>query len=82
MTDGWPAERPGPARRAGEQVGFSLSAEQEELTATAVEFTRRELDWNRYRRDDSGEFSPDAWRALRGGISEIQQVILARMLSL
>ena len=44
-------------------LDFSLSAEQEELTAAAAEFARRELDADLYRRDDAGEFSPDAWRA-------------------
>ena len=44
-------------------LDFSLSAEQEELKAAATEFARRELDGDLARRDDAGEFSPDAWRA-------------------
>jgi hypothetical protein len=44
-------------------LDFSLSAEQEELKAAAVEFARRELDQDLARRDDAGEFSPEAWRA-------------------
>src|SRR6201996_3865374 len=44
-------------------LDFSLSAEQEELKAAAADFARRELDHDLARRDDAGEFSPDAWRA-------------------
>jgi alkylation response protein AidB-like acyl-CoA dehydrogenase len=44
-------------------LDFSLSAEQEELKAAAADFARRELDQDLARRDDAGEFSPDAWRA-------------------
>jgi L-prolyl-PCP dehydrogenase len=44
-------------------VDFSLSAEQQELKAAAVDFARRELDKDLAARDASGEFSPDAWRA-------------------
>jgi alkylation response protein AidB-like acyl-CoA dehydrogenase len=44
-------------------VDFSLSAEQQELKAAAVEFARRELDQDLARRDEAGEFSPQAWRA-------------------
>ena len=44
-------------------MDFSLSAEQEELKAAAADFARRELDQDLARRDDAGEFSPEAWRA-------------------
>jgi hypothetical protein len=44
-------------------LDFALSAEQEELKAAAADFARRELDQDLLRRDDAGEFSPDAWRA-------------------
>jgi alkylation response protein AidB-like acyl-CoA dehydrogenase len=44
-------------------LDFSLSAEQEELKAAAVDFARRELDKNLAEREAAGEFSPDAWRA-------------------
>ena len=44
-------------------MDFSLSAEQEELKAAAADFARRELDQDLTRRDEAGEFSPDAWRA-------------------
>jgi alkylation response protein AidB-like acyl-CoA dehydrogenase len=44
-------------------LDFSLSAEQEELKAAAADFARRELDRDLARRDEAGEFSPEAWRA-------------------
>lgn len=44
-------------------MDFSLSAEQEELKAAAVDFARRELDQDLARREEAGEFSPRAWRA-------------------
>jgi alkylation response protein AidB-like acyl-CoA dehydrogenase len=44
-------------------VDFSLSTEQQELKAAAVDFARRELDQDLARREEAGEFSPDAWRA-------------------
>jgi hypothetical protein len=44
-------------------LDFSLSAEQEELKAAAVDFARRELDQDLARREEAGEFSPAAWRA-------------------
>jgi alkylation response protein AidB-like acyl-CoA dehydrogenase len=44
-------------------MDFSLSAEQQELKSAAVEFARRELDQDLARRDEAGEFSPQAWRA-------------------
>jgi alkylation response protein AidB-like acyl-CoA dehydrogenase len=44
-------------------LDFSLSAEQEELKAAAVDFARRELDKDLAARDDAGEFSRSAWRA-------------------
>jgi alkylation response protein AidB-like acyl-CoA dehydrogenase len=44
-------------------LDFSLSAEQEELKAAAADFARRELDQDLVRRDEAGEFSPEAWRA-------------------
>ena len=42
---------------------FSLSAEQEELKAAAVDFARRELDTGLAEREEAGEFSPQAWRS-------------------
>ena len=44
-------------------MDFSLSAEQEELKAAAVEFARQELDKDLAKREAAGEFSPQAWRA-------------------
>jgi alkylation response protein AidB-like acyl-CoA dehydrogenase len=44
-------------------VDFSLSAEQQELKAAAVDFARRELDSGLAEREQAGEFSPQAWRA-------------------
>jgi len=44
-------------------LDFSLSAEQQELKAAAVAFARRELDQDLAKREDAGEFSPQAWRA-------------------
>ena len=44
-------------------MDFSLSAEQQELKAAAVAFARRELDQDLAKREDAGEFSPQAWRA-------------------
>jgi len=44
-------------------MDFSLSAEQQEMKAAAVEFARRELDEDLARREEAGEFSPQAWRA-------------------
>jgi L-prolyl-PCP dehydrogenase len=44
-------------------LDFSLSAEQQELKAAAVDFARRELDHDLAKREEAGEFSPDAWRA-------------------
>jgi L-prolyl-PCP dehydrogenase len=42
---------------------FSLSAEQQELKAAAVEFARRELDRGLAAREAAGEFPAEAWRA-------------------
>ncbi len=44
-------------------MDFSLSAEQQELKAAAVDFARRELDKGLAEREAAGEFSPQAWRA-------------------
>jgi alkylation response protein AidB-like acyl-CoA dehydrogenase len=44
-------------------MDFSLSAEQREIKAAAIDFARRELDQDLAKRDDAGEFSADAWRA-------------------
>ena len=44
-------------------MDFSLSAEQRELKAAAVDFARRELDSGLAEREQAGEFSPQAWRA-------------------
>jgi alkylation response protein AidB-like acyl-CoA dehydrogenase len=44
-------------------MDFSLSAEQRELRAAAIEFARRELDQDVAKRDDAGEFAREAWRA-------------------
>ena len=44
-------------------MDFSLSAEQEELKAAAVDFAGRELDKDLAEREEAGEFSPQAWRA-------------------
>ena len=44
-------------------MDFSLSLEQHELKAAAVDFARRELDRDLPKRDEAGEFSPHAWRA-------------------
>jgi alkylation response protein AidB-like acyl-CoA dehydrogenase len=44
-------------------LDFSLSAEQEELKAAAVDFARRELDKDYTEREAAGEFSRQAWRA-------------------
>ena len=44
-------------------MDFSLSPEQEELKAAAVDFARRELDQDLAKREEAGEFSPQAWRA-------------------
>lgn len=40
----------------GEKLDFSLSAEQEELKAAAVDFARRELDQDLAKREEAGEF--------------------------
>ena len=50
-------------RGQGERLDFSLSAEQQELKAAAVDFARRELDQDLAEREEAGEFSPEAWRA-------------------
>jgi alkylation response protein AidB-like acyl-CoA dehydrogenase len=44
-------------------MDFSLSAEQREFKAAAIAFARRELDHDLAKREDAGEFSPEAWRA-------------------
>jgi len=44
-------------------MDFSLSAEQRELKAAAIAFARRELDHDLAKRDETGEFARDAWRA-------------------
>jgi alkylation response protein AidB-like acyl-CoA dehydrogenase len=44
-------------------MDFSLSAEQRELKAAAIDFARRELDQDLAKREDVGEFSSQAWRA-------------------
>jgi alkylation response protein AidB-like acyl-CoA dehydrogenase len=44
-------------------LDFSLSSEQQELKAAAVDFARRELDQDLARREEAGEFPPQAWRA-------------------
>ena len=44
-------------------MDFSLSAEQRELKAAAIDFARRELDQDLAKRDEAGELSIDAWRA-------------------
>ncbi len=44
-------------------MDFSLSAEQLELKAAAVDFARQELDKDLAARDEAGEFSRQAWRA-------------------
>jgi alkylation response protein AidB-like acyl-CoA dehydrogenase len=43
-------------------VDFSLSAEQRELTETAADFARRELNDDLEKREDAGEFPREAWR--------------------
>jgi alkylation response protein AidB-like acyl-CoA dehydrogenase len=47
----------------GDRLDFSLSSEQQELKAAAVDFARRELDQDLAKREEAGEFSPQAWRA-------------------
>ena len=44
-------------------MDFSLSTDQQELKAAAVDFARRELDQDLAKREEAGEFSPQAWRA-------------------
>jgi alkylation response protein AidB-like acyl-CoA dehydrogenase len=44
-------------------MDFSLSAEQRELKAAAVAFAGRELDQDLAKREEAGEFSPQAWHA-------------------
>jgi alkylation response protein AidB-like acyl-CoA dehydrogenase len=44
-------------------VDFALSAEQRELTEAATAFARRELNQDLAKRDDTGEFPREAWRA-------------------
>jgi hypothetical protein len=44
-------------------MDFSLSAEQCELKAAAIDFARRELDGDLAKREEAGEFSREAWRA-------------------
>jgi hypothetical protein len=44
-------------------LDFSLSAEQEELKAAAVDFARREVDQDLAKREEAGEFSPQACRS-------------------
>jgi hypothetical protein len=44
-------------------LDFSLSTDQQELKAAAVDFARRELDQDLAKREEAGEFSPQAWRA-------------------
>ncbi len=44
-------------------MDFSLTAEQREFKAAAVDFARRELDQDVAKREDAGELSPQAWRA-------------------
>ena len=49
--------------RWGFGLDFSLSAEQRELREAAAEFARRELDRDLARREEAGEFWPEAWQA-------------------
>jgi alkylation response protein AidB-like acyl-CoA dehydrogenase len=44
-------------------MDFSLSAEQRELKEAAVAFARAKLDQDLAKREESGEFSLEAWRA-------------------
>ena len=44
-------------------MDFSLSAEQHELKEAAVAFARRELNQDLAKREEAGEFPPEAWRA-------------------
>jgi hypothetical protein len=44
-------------------LDLSLGAEQKELKAAAVDIARRELDQDLAKREEAGEFSPQAWRA-------------------
>jgi alkylation response protein AidB-like acyl-CoA dehydrogenase len=44
-------------------VDFSLSAEQYELTEAAADFARRELNQDLAKREDTGQFPQEAWRA-------------------
>ena len=44
-------------------MDFSLTAEQRELREAAIAFARGELDQDLAKREDAGEFSPQAWRA-------------------
>jgi alkylation response protein AidB-like acyl-CoA dehydrogenase len=44
-------------------MDFSLSAEQRELKAAAIDFARRELNQDLAKREDVGELSLQAWRA-------------------
>jgi hypothetical protein len=44
-------------------VDFSLSSEQRELTEAAADFARRELNHDLAKREDTGEFPAEAWRA-------------------
>jgi hypothetical protein len=44
-------------------MDFSLSSEQRELKAAAIDFARRELDQDLAKREDVGELSQQAWRA-------------------
>jgi alkylation response protein AidB-like acyl-CoA dehydrogenase len=46
-----------------DRLDFSLSADQQELKAAAIDFARRELDQGLAEREQSGEFSYEAWRA-------------------
>ena len=44
-------------------MDFSLSSEQRELTEAAADFARRELNHDLAKREDTGEFPQEAWRA-------------------
>jgi hypothetical protein len=71
-------------------VDFALSAEQREPTEAAAAFARRELNQDLVKHEDAGSSGERRGRDLRdavagtiySGTSEIQRMVIARMLGL
>ena len=68
----WVGERPAKkagtgamlSQRIGDRMDFALSAEQRELKEAAAAFAREKLGGGLGEREDAGEFSAEAWRAI------------------